>query len=206
MPENVNLHLCGTDKGGISVGKANTEDYSSEDYVPKFECEYPAYFYERVEQDFENHSPANGTTQEQIDYATKVGAMGQPFKYAIECGAGLIPMGGNFSSIEINTGKKWIDGKDIYMQVGAYTPFSSSGYNAQNIGQNNNINNIDTVVKIEGYFRTDNVVQTSTYTPGTVTNNIGIVRHYPGNRVLQIVRSAGSTVKGGGGVIWYTKK
>lgn len=48
MEKIINLQLCGTSKGGISIGRENTEDYSSPSYIPKFESHFPTVFYDGI--------------------------------------------------------------------------------------------------------------------------------------------------------------
>ena len=53
-----------------------------------------------------------------------------------------------YSTEEVNTGKKWINGKDVYSKT--YTGECNSG-SSQTIA--NSLKDIDTVIKIEGTFQ-----------------------------------------------------
>lgn len=104
--------------------------------------------------------------------------------------ANLINSERSYSTEEINTGKKWIDGKPIYRRVVPYTVTSAMGANVIRIADTSTWN-IDMVTGINIISKSSSGSQSTQYYIGA-TDNMRALRSSDGNISVQLGSSAPS--------------
>ena len=88
-----------------------------------------------------------------------------------------------YSTDEIKTGKKWIDGKNIYRKVFSYNNVDLNNSTTLNAIIDNNISNI-TVTDFKSYYRDDDIPSFRPF-PSIGTNNTSILdAHWENNKIL----------------------